>query len=75
MSDLLSLDEAEYATQEDLITKVQEHAFAHGYAITIQQFYKRDGVVILSCDCGGKYQIKHRVVKPSRLRNTSSGYI
>ena len=35
MSDLLLPDETEYATQEDLIIKVQEHASAHGYAITI----------------------------------------
>jgi hypothetical protein len=75
MSDLLPPDEAEYAIQEDLITKVQEHAFAHRYAITIQRFCKRDGVLILSCDRGGKYWIKHRVVEPSGLRNTSSKYI
>ena len=74
MDDLLPPDEAEYATQEDLITKVQEHAFAHGYAVTIQQSCKRDGVVILGCDRGGKYWTRYGVVEPSGLRNISSRY-
>jgi len=74
MGDLLPPDEAEYATQEDLITKFQEHAFAHKYDVTIQQSCKRDGVVILDCDCRGKYRIRHRVVESSGLRNTSSKY-
>jgi hypothetical protein len=75
MGDLLPPDKAEYATREDLIIKVQEHAPAYRYAVTIQQSCKRDGVVILGCDRGGKYQIKHGVVEPSGLRNTSSRYL
>jgi hypothetical protein len=50
MGDLLPPDEAEYATREDLITKVQEHAFAHGYAVTIQRSCKRDEVVVTSAN-------------------------
>jgi hypothetical protein len=52
MDDLLPPDEAEYTTRETLIKKVQEHASVHGYAVTIRQSCKRDGVVNLGCDQG-----------------------
>src|SRR6266480_7244247 len=64
--------EGSYATRNDLIHDVQNHAKTHGYSITIKRSCNRNGIVVLGCDRGGNYRARNRIDDATRIRDTST---
>ena len=60
-----------FETREQLLTSIQQHALAHGYAITTISS-SRDRNITLGCDRGGVYYDRVNAPEGAKRRKTST---
>jgi hypothetical protein len=60
-----------FETREELLASIQQHALAHGYAITTVSS-SRDRNITLGCDRGGYYHDRINAPEGAKRRKTST---
>jgi hypothetical protein len=66
------LETEEYDTRQCLITAVQTHAAAEGYAVMIRHSSNATKTIYLGCDRGGVYRNRNNLNDSNRQRDTAS---